>query len=152
MKTAGFFAGQPAGLQLLALLLFILGGSILYSLLGMGLFFLFYGTNAQIGDFPDMLRLLQFLTASGTFILPALLIAWFYSDSPKEFLSLDKRVNIQSVALIFINILLITPSITLLSWLNEQLSFPEWAAPLETWMREHEDLAQDFTYKLINGD
>lgn len=152
MKTAGFFAGQPAGLQLLALLLFILGGSILSSLLGMGLFFLFYGTNAQIGDFPDMLRLLQFLTASGTFILPALLIAWFYSDSPKEFLSLDKRVNIQSVALIFINILLITPSITLLSWINEQLSFPEWAAPLETWMKEHEDLAQDFTYKLINGD
>ena len=109
MKTAGFFAGQPAGLQLLTLLLFILGGSILSSLLGMGLFFLFYGTNAQIGDFPDMLRLLQFLTASGTFILPALLIAWFYSDSPKEFLSLDKRVNIQSVTLIFINILLITP-------------------------------------------
>ena len=43
MKTAGFFAGQPAGLQLLTLLLFILGGSILSSLLGMGLFFLFMG-------------------------------------------------------------------------------------------------------------
>lgn len=151
MKTAGYLAGQPAGLQLLALLLFILGGSILSSLLGMGIFFSIYGTNAKIENYPDMLRLLQFITALGTMLVPALLTAWLYSTNFKIFLSLGKWIKRNEFFFIFANIVLIIPTITLLSWLNEKLTLPQWAAPMEIWMREHEELAQDFTEKLING-
>ena len=151
MKSAGYLAAQPAGLQILVLSLFIMGGNILSSLSGMGIFFLIHGTGAQISNYPDMLRLLQFLTAAGTFFLPSMVAAWLFSDNVHKYLSLDKKISLKCVGIVFLNIVLISPSVTLLSWLNEQLVFPEWAAPLEAWMREHEEMAQSFTGTLING-
>ncbi len=151
MKFAGIFVGQPIGLQLLALLLLVVGGSILSSLLGMGLFMAVYGVNAQITDYPDMLRLLQLITAAGTFLLPAALFAYLYSDDFQEYLSMRKRISWKSAALVFANIVWLLPVINLLSWLNEKLTLPSWAAAVESWMQTYEEQAQEFTQKLIDG-
>ena len=76
MKINGYFAGQPAVVQFFALLLFILGGNLIASVLGLTLFYSIHGAQASMEQYPDMLRLLQFISAIGTFLVPSLALAW----------------------------------------------------------------------------
>lgn len=151
MKVLGFFAGIPAYLQLFSLLLLVLGGSLVSSMFGMGIFLLFYGTGENINDYPDMLRLLQFITAVGTMLLPALLASVLYSDKVSSFLYIHKPTDFKSALLVLASIVLVTPLINLLAWVNGKMSLPEWASSIEEFIRYYEDSAEAFTEKLING-
>lgn len=151
MKILGFFAGLPAYLQLFSLLLLVLGGSFVSSMLGMGIFLLIYGMGENINDYPDMLRLLQLITATGTMLLPALLASVLYSDKVSSFLYIRKPADLKSALLVLASIVLVTPLINLLAWVNSKMSLPAWASSLEELLRHYEDSAEAFTEKLING-
>lgn len=150
-KFKGYFAGQSAGMQFLALLLFILCGSFLSSVLGLVLFASIYGAHTSMEQYPDMLRLLQFISAIGTFLVPAGLMAWLFSSQPKAYLSVRRVTNWKLILYVFAGMLFINPLINLAVYWNENLSLPEWAAPIENWMRQQEDTMQHFTELLIQG-
>lgn len=152
MKFHGYFAGKPAAMQFFALLLFLLGGNLIASFLGLAIFMSVYGTQASIEQYPDMLRLLQFISAIGTFLIPSLLVAWLFHRNPKEYLHITKISDWTSVLGVLISMLLIMPLINLTVYWNESLSLPEWLAPIENWMRQQEDTMQHFTEILIHGD
>ena len=151
MKINGYFAGQSAVVQFFALLLFILGGNLIASVLGLTLFYSIHGAQASMEQYPDMLRLLQFLSAIGTFLVPSLALAWLFSRQPKDYLQIRKIKEGQTVAWVLLSMVCIVPLINLLTYWNGSLSLPEWAAPVEAWMRQQEDTMQHFTELLIYG-
>lgn len=146
------FTTQRTSMQLFILILLIAIGSLLSSLFGLGLFQLIYGTTTGMEQHPDMMRLFQFITAVGTFLLPALITAWLCSDQPKNYLGINGIPDGRLVILVIAGMILLNPIISLTSMLNESMQLPAWAAPVENWMRQQEDLAQHFTNLLIDGD
>ena len=151
MKINGYFAGQPAVVQFFALLLFILGGNLIASVLGLTLFYSIHGAQASMEQYPDMLRLLQFISAIGTFLVPSLALAWLFSRQPKDYLQIRKIKEGRSVAWVLLSMVCIVPLINWLTYWNGSLTLPEWAAPVEAWMRQQEDTMQHFTELLIYG-
>ena len=122
------FSTQRTSRQLFLLVLLIAIGSLLSSLFGLGLFQLICGTSTGMEQHPDMMRLFQFITAVGTFLLPALLTAWLCSDQPKAYLGLNGIPDGRLVILVVAGMILLNPVISLTSMLNESMQLPAWAA------------------------
>ena len=120
MFLKGIYAGKPAIFQLTVLLLLILAGAVFSSLIVMGFFYMIYGLHADITQYSDMMRLLQLISALGTFLFPALALAWLCSYNPKEYLSIGKMPKGHILLLTFLSIFLITPSISLTGILNSR--------------------------------
>lgn len=151
MFLKGIYAGKPAIFQLILLLLLILAGAVFSSLFAMGLFYLSYGLHADITQYPDMMRLLQLISAIGTFLFPALALAWLCSSNPKEYLSIGKMPKGHILLLTFLCVFLLTPSISLTGLLNKQMELPSFMEPIESWMRSQEETAEQLTLKLLAG-
>lgn len=149
MYTAGIFTERPVRVQLFVFLLLILMGTFFSSFLGIGLFYLFYGTSEDMSQYPDMLRFVQLLSVSGTFLFPALAMSWLCSHNPKEYLSLKKRPGIELFILSAVSLILIMPLINLADILNKQMVFPEFLGGIEDWMRMKEESAERFTQLLL---
>lgn len=84
MFLKGIYAGKPAIFQLTVLLLLVLAGAVFSSLIAMGLFYMIYGLHADITLYPDMMRLLQLISAIGTFLFPALHLRGFAAAIQKN--------------------------------------------------------------------
>lgn len=151
MFLKGIYAGKPAIFQLILLLLLILAGAVFSSLFAMGLFYLSYGLHADITQYPDMMRLLQLISAIGTFLFPALALAWLCSSNPKEYLSIGKMPKGHILLLTFLCVFLLTPSISLTGLLNKQMELPSFMEPIESWMRSQEETTEQLTLKLLAG-
>lgn len=149
MFLKGIYAGKPAIFQLTVLLLLILAGAVFSSLIAMGFFYMIYGLHADITQYSDMMRLLQLISALGTFLFPALALAWLCSYNPKEYLSIGKMPKGHILLLTFLSIFLITPSISLTGILNKQMELPSFMEPIENWMRLQEETAEQLTLKLL---
>lgn len=151
MMLKGIYAGKPALFQLLLLLLCLLFGAILSSLIGTGLFFMFHGLSGNITQFPDMMRMMQLISAIGTFLLPALAVAWLCSPDPTSYLYIKRRVDVKILLLVLISMFLLSPTITLTALLNKQMVLPSFMAPVENWMKAQEALAEQLTSTLLEG-
>ncbi len=152
MFLKGIYAGKPAIFQLIVLLLLILAGAVFSSLIAMGLFYMIYGLHADITLYPDMMRLLQLISALGTFLFPTLALAWLCSSHPKEYLSIGKMPKGRILLLTLLSIFLLTPSISLTGILNKQMELPSFMEPIENWMRAQEETAEQLTLKLLAGE
>ena len=152
MFLKGIYAGKPAIFQLIVLLLLILAGAVFSSLIAMGLFYMIYGLHADITLYPDMMRLLQLISALGTFLFPALALAWLCSSHPKEYLSIGKMPKGRILLLTLLSIFLLTPSISLTGILNKQMELPSFMEPIENWMRAQEETAEQLTLRLLAGE
>lgn len=152
MIIRGIFAERPAFFQLLVLLLLILAGGILSSLLGIGLFTLLYGTSANLMENPGMLRLIQFFSAIGTFLLPAFFMALLCSTNIRKYLYIAIFPNGKTVILTIISVILISPFISLTGILNKMLKLPAILHPLETWIQSKENEAEKLTNLMLSGD
>lgn len=138
------YAGRSAFFQLFLLLLLAVAGAIVFSLIVSLPFYWIYGT-VDVGAHPGAMRWLQFMSAIGIFLLPALAIAWFCSTNPKDYLSIRPLPKAEIWILTLVSMFLLSPAISLIGAFNQQMSLPEWMAPLEEWMRRQENLAQEMT-------
>ena len=96
MFLKGIYAGKPAIFQLTVLLLLILAGAVFSSLIAMGFFYMIYGLHADITQYSDMIRLLQLISALGTFLFPALALAWLLIPMPIVSVSLCVTIKVNS--------------------------------------------------------
>lgn len=151
MMLKGIYAGKPASFQLLLLLLCFLVGAILSSLLGTGIFFMLHGLSGNIAQYPDMMRMMQLLSAAGTFLFPALAVAWLCSPDPSSYLYIKRRVDVKILLLVLTSMFLLSPTITLTALLNKQMVLPSFMAPVENWMKAQEALAEQLTGTLLEG-
>ncbi len=82
MRIKGIYATRPAVIQLLILLLFLLAGAVLSSIISTGLLLATHGLQADITQDANLMRLIQFISAICTFLLPSIAMAWTCSDPP----------------------------------------------------------------------
>ena len=151
MFLKGIYAGRPAIFQLIVLLLLVLAGAVFSSLIVMGSFYMIYGLQTEITQYPDMMRLLQLFSAIGTFLFPALSLAWLCSNNPKEYLSIGKIPKGHILFLTFLSVFLLSPTISLTGLLNKQMELPSFMEPVENWMRSQEKTAERLTLTLLAG-
>lgn len=149
MQIKGIYAGKPAFFQLLLLLLFMLAGAVLSSFISMGMLYLVYGAAVNLANHPDMMRTIQLLSAIGTFLLPALAVAYTCSLRPTEYLSIGPIPKGHLLLLTFVSMFLLSPTTSLIGILNKQMELPSFLAPVESWMRAQETLAEQLTNALL---
>lgn len=152
MMLKGIYAGKPAAFQLLLLLLSLLFGALLSSLIGTGTFFLLHGVSGNIMQYPDMMRWIQLISAIGTFLFPALTVAWLCSANPAAYLCIKRKADTKILLLVLVSMFLMSPAITLTTLINRQMVLPSFLAPVERWMQAQEALAEQLTNTLLAGD
>ncbi len=148
----GIYAGKPALFQLLLLLVSLLLGAIFSSLIGTGIFFMLHGTAGNIMHYPGMMRMMQLISAIGTFLFPALAVAWLCSPDPEAYLCIKRKTDTKILLLVLASMILMSPTITLTALLNKQMVLPSFMAPVEAWMQTQEALAEQLTNTLLAGD
>ncbi len=148
----GIYAGKPALFQLLLLLVSLLLGAIFSSLIGTGIFFMLHGTAGNIMHYPGMMRMMQLISAIGTFLFPALAVAWLCSPDPEAYLCIKRKTDTKILLLVLASMILMSPPVTLTALLNKQMVLPSFMAPVEAWMQTQEALAEQLTNTLLAGD
>ena len=96
------------------------------------------------------LQCTQFISAIFLFLFPALATAWLCSEQPKEFLCLRAFPDIRLLSFICLTTLLLSPTVSVTSYFNEQIQLPDSMAAIEEWMKSAEELAYSLVQKMIS--
>jgi membrane protease YdiL (CAAX protease family) len=87
------------------------------------------------------MKLMQGITAIGTFVIPSLLAAFLFSSRPASFMKLDRMPSRFEMFAVMGLVLVTAPLINwMLEW-NQHLVLPEFLKGVEAWMKESEDKA-----------
>ncbi|MGL4292842.1 MAG: CPBP family glutamic-type intramembrane protease [Bacteroidales bacterium] len=99
----------------------------------------------SITESVGLMKLLQFFQSIAIFLIPAIVMAKLVSSNPARYLSLTTKPSFKQIGYTILGMLFITPVMGLIIEWNEGITFPSFLAPIETWMREKEDLAKGMT-------
>ena len=131
--------------QLFILLLSACIGSVLLSTPVMLLYTFIYKGTFVLEAHPDAMRLIQFTSAVGTFLVPALATAWLSGMNWRTYLHIRPLPSLRLLAWVFLSMVLLIPTINLTMLWNENMNVPEWAAPIEAWMKAQEETMRHLT-------
>jgi membrane protease YdiL (CAAX protease family) len=142
--------------SLVLLLLLMMTGAMIFTVLAFAIgspVFGLSGMMATQGELPSIpaLRLLQTLTSTGMFIVPALLFAWLERTKNKEYL----QFNSFPAILFLLSILLMFCSSPILEWsstLNKSMKLPESLKGIEAWMLLKEQEMSMLTKQFLKMD
>lgn len=98
-----------------------------------------------------VLKLLQAVFVVFIFILPAVLIAMFWTKSKIHYLGLTRRPSALTMILAGMGILLAMPLINWLAEMNQHMHLPEAFSGIETWMKSSEAKAAELTEAFTKG-
>ena len=140
------------GIILLSAVFFTLVSTLLSSAI--------YGVNMAelqrlLGNLDDpraisILKLVQTISAIGTFIVPPFIIAYLINPQPLRFLGIDKFAGIPSSFLVIICLMVSVPLINFLGELNGTMHLPGFLKSVEEWMKDSEDRAAELTKAFLN--
>lgn len=99
-----------------------------------------------------ILKWIHAFSSIGTFIVPPLLLAYFFRGDISAYLSLSKKTDVYSLVLVFLLLLLALPLINFLGEMNNSFHLPSFLEPVEKWMRESEDRAALLTEAFLKMD
>lgn len=136
MRLKASFSNKSGLTQLWLLFFLIIAGLLIISLLSV-VFFIKADVVGSLQD-PGYLRLIQSVSVVFSFLLPALALAWFCSESPLEYLSLTKFPSAKVCLLVFVSLFLLGPTINMTALLNKQLVLPPFLESVELWMKAKE--------------
>lgn len=121
---------------------------LLFTLLALGLWGLIFGSRQDTLS----LKVMQMLQTVGTFMLPCFVVAFLGSERPMHYLHLAQRIDWKSGLFVVLLMLLASPDINLLAWLNEQMQLPDFLSQLEALMQQQEENAAALTEQFIQAD
>lgn len=136
LENNGFFSN----------LLLIIGAACFFAISGI-FFWTFTGGNAN--DI-NSLKMLQLIQTIGLFVLPPIVLAYFWSIKPMVYLQLNKKISCAEVGIVIAFMVLIVPFVNLLGEMNQQLILPKVFAGIERWMKATEAQTAQITEKLLN--
>ena len=93
----------------------------------------------------SVLKFVQLVSSTGTFLLPPFILALLFSSHPTKYLSLDVKPEKYSFLLVAILMIVATPMINFLGEINSYMHLPGFLKGVEDWMRESEDKAAQLT-------
>lgn len=146
---------NPFGKLSLSLLIIVLSGVgmfLLSALLAIPLFKVNYFMNPDLAGSLTNIALAKFFQITnsiGVFVLPALLIAWWFEDRPMSFLGLKTAPVLSSLLIVMITMLTLLPMIEMLATWNARLVLPDFLGSLEAWMKRTEDAARELTLRFL---
>ena len=99
-----------------------------------------------------MLKFVQVVYAFGSFLLPALVLAYVFDARPMHYLGLARPASIATLLTVTFAILCALPLINFLGELNSHLSLPAFLSGLEDWMKSSEEKAAQLLEKFLATD
>jgi CAAX amino terminal protease family. len=159
MFKALFKDSHPV-VQLLMLLTFVFAGAMAGQFIGIAVVFLKYGFSKEIvevllqniTDYPAVIREMQFFSSLGTFVFPALALAYLFSDNYKNYLKIDTPVYFSPAIWTIISMVVGLPFLNFIAYYNQQIHFPEFLKPLEEILRAQENSRLELTESLLNAE
>lgn len=124
-------------------------GAVVASLLSAVILYSTGGLSVDLFQHPDLVRTIQLLSSLFTFLFPAFGMGWLCSTNLREYLYLARFPHIRIILIAIASMLLLTPFVSLTEILNKLIVFPDWMAPIESWMQNQEDAAQKMTSFLL---
>ncbi|NDV47179.1 CPBP family intramembrane metalloprotease [Paludibacter sp. 221] len=100
-------------------------------------------------DEINTLKILQFIQSVSSFILPAFILAYWWSKKPPDYLQLKTKVSWQTVAFVFLMMIVAVPVINLLADLNSRIVFPGFLSDMENTFKTMEERAAAQTEKML---
>ena len=98
----------------------------------------------------EIIKYFQILQTIGVFIIPSLFIGFLISRKPVQYLQFKRTLDIELAAMVVLIIICASPFINLLSYINQQMKFPEFLQGVENWMRDKENAAEEITVIFLN--
>ena len=141
------FKGKISNASILVRVLVWLGIMGVLTMVAFGVWFFLPNRDGLVG-----MKWLQLLQSVATFLLPALAGAYLWSNTPMQWLHLNKKPSWQEALAAVVVMLLAIPGINLLSAWNQQMVLPEWMSGIEQWMRMQEDAAAQLTEQFLRVD
>lgn len=133
-------ASKKPFVQLIFLLLFVIGGMLIFSAIGLVCATLLWGSDITSNPTAAYYRLIQVFSAAGTFLVPALLFSF---STTRRWFSYSTADKVPSNGRMFLYVLLLAffliPLVGYVAYLNEQIRLPEALAPIEEWMQAQEE-------------
>ena len=139
--------GKISNASILVRVLVWLGIMGVLTMVAFGVWFFLPNRDGLVG-----MKWLQLLQSVATFLLPALAGAYLWSNTPMQWLHLNKKPSWQEALAAVVIMLLAIPGINLLSAWNQQMVLPEWMSGIEQWMRMQEDAAAQLTEQFLRVD
>ena len=129
-------------------LFILLAITLLFTLILMPVISLLTFSNpSDIGS----LKMSQLLLSIGVIVMPPIVLAYFISRNPMNFLCFYKKKNSWTdIFIVVIFMIIIIPFINLLGDLNHQLVLPKMFSGIEVWMKTSEEQATLLTEKFMN--
>ena len=110
------------------------------------------GLDFSDPDSMNLLKYFQVFQSIGLFIVPPLIVAWFFHESISVYLSLSRKPMLPAIILVVLLIFIINPFINFTGAINAEMHFPEWMSGVERWMRNAEDTAEKLTKAFLKVD
>ena len=117
-----------------------------------GLDTLMSGMSVSGMDTPEglaFLKYFQVVQSIGLFVVPPIVLAWFYHGNISEYLLLNKTTSPPSYLYAVLAVLMLIPLINFMGEINSQMKFPESLSGIEDWMRTMEDAAEMMVKKFM---
>ncbi|MCI7575521.1 MAG: CPBP family intramembrane metalloprotease [Bacteroidales bacterium] len=144
MKIKGVLSKSSAVWKVCQFLLVMLLTTILAIFLWSALF---HGSQSLVS-----LKVLQMLQTIATFMLPCFIMAYLWSDAPMSYLSLDKKPDGKAVFGVILLMIIATPCINLMGYLNAKIQLPAFLQGLEELMKSQELAAEQLTERFLQAD
>ncbi len=108
--------------------------------------------NLSETNHVGIMKYFQIWLSIGTFVFPALLIAYFISGNSIGYLKLNRHLNTISAFHVILVILIALPIINLLAQWNADMNLPDFLDGLEGRMKEMEERAGKLTGTFLDSD
>jgi len=148
--------------QLLITVGIILISAVLFTILGSLTASFIYGlsmtelsaivTNTSHPRAIPILKIMQTMSATGTFIVPPFVLAYLFSTNSRQYLALDRKPGSISILVALVLMVVATPLINFLGEINSFLHFPEFLRGVEEWMKQAEAQAAELTKAFLKMD
>ena len=150
----GIFENNSAGLNLSLLITMILIGLFIYFVM----FFIVSIPKIFFGDTTESVvetsfyfsQVFSFFSSLFIFLFPAIVTAYLCSKQPRDFLFIHKITDVRIIILTIIIVFSVMPVIELTAHFNSKMHFPEFMAPIESFMRNAEDQAKNFILGMMS--
>jgi membrane protease YdiL (CAAX protease family) len=153
------FRGMKPFSQLMFSAFIMVASLLVFMILAMIVAIPFFGMDILMGgmtasgiDTPEglaFLKYFQVVQSIGLFVVPPLVLAWFYHGNINEYLLLNKTTTLLSYLYAVLAVLMLIPLINFMGEINSQMKFPESLSGIENWMRTMEDAAEMMVKKFM---
>lgn len=99
-----------------------------------------------------LLKFFQLVQSIGLFIIPALILSFLFGESTGKYLQINKTPVLLSAVIATVIIFSVSPLINILGQWNASMTFPDWMAGIETWMKQSEQSTAKLTELFVKAD